>query len=472
MSFQKERRQVALKKSGDESPHSKRWRAEKKRENRLSIKIGFSVEDMKKRALILGGGISGLALAWKLSRSPQEWEVVLLEKSPQVGGWLQSDTSLGYHFEQGPRTFRYQSNSLLLELIDALGLQDALIFSSREAKKRFLWIEEKLQPMPSFYFLRKFLFTLLKERFVAPSAEEETIWDFAVRRFSPQVAEWLFDPIVLGIYAGNVRKLSLQACFPSIKKWESEHGSLIRAFWKEKNKKKEKAALFSLKGGMHSLIAALQQQTQAEICCGQEVKAVKFFENTVEVDTQERRWNADYLFSTLPPQVNAGLLQHLNPEIAELFSSLRSESITVVNLGYNQDLLSQKGFGYLIPSCEKEQVLGVVFDSALFPEQNRREKETRLTVMVRGLPVDAKEIALRAVAKQLRITTQPEAILITQAPCAIPQYEVGHQKKIALLESRMLEHFPRFRLLGNYLQGVSVGDCLSTLGRVIKNGQS
>ena len=75
---------------------------------------------------------------------------------------------------------------------------------------------------------------LLREWRAPPLEKEETIYDFAVRRFNPNVASLFFDPMTLGIYAGDIRELSMAACFPALKKWELEYGSLAKALLKKR----------------------------------------------------------------------------------------------------------------------------------------------------------------------------------------------------------------------------------------------
>lgn len=405
----------------------------------------------KTRVLILGGGISGLSLAWYLSKNEAN-EIVLLEKSDRLGGYLETDVSSGYLFEKGPRTFKTSRCPDLLELVAELGLGEELIFSHKEAKSRYLWNKGRLVKAPSFALLKEVFVPLLKEWRVKPHLEDESIWDFACRRFNPRVAELLFDPLVLGIHAGDLRNLSMQSCFPGMKKWEAEYGSLTKALWANRGKKKI-AGLFSFKQGVATLVQALEARIRGQIVCNQEILAVNFSEECAEVKTQDSIWKADQVFSALPMDVCGKFFIPLQEK------NLKSQDVTVLNLGYPSGVLSKKGFGYLVPTCEKEDVLGVVFDSAVFPQQNRRAEETRLTVMLRGEA--SLNTALDAIERHLGIKTAPEAALISYKANAIPQYHLGHAEKIDLLERRLLEHFPRFKLLGNYLRGASVNDCIA-----------
>lgn len=403
----------------------------------------------KTRVLILGGGISGLALAWYLAKR-EENEIILLEKSDRLGGHLETDISSGYLFEKGPRTFKASRCPDLLELVEELGLQDEVIFSDKGARSRYIWNQGRLVKAPSWGLLKQILIPLLREWSIKPHLEDESVWDFACRRFNPRVAELLFDPLVLGIHAGDVRALSMQSCFPGMKRWEAEYGSLTKGFFANCLKKKL-PGLFSFKTGTNALVQALSSRIRGQIVLNQEI--VELNAEAVEVKTQDRLWKGDYIFSALPLPVCGNIFMPLQEK------KLKAQSVTVVNLGYSEEVLHKKGFGYLVPTCENENVLGVVFDSLIFPQQNRRAAETRLTVMMRGEA--SVEGALHTLERHLGIKTAPEVVLISQKEEAIPQYELGHGEKVQLLQSRLLEEFPRFKLLGNYLCGASVNDCIA-----------
>jgi oxygen-dependent protoporphyrinogen oxidase len=136
------------------------------------------------------------------------------------------------------------------------------------------------------------------------------------------------------------------------------------------------------------------------------------------------------------------------------------QSLHVVNLGYSEEVLPCTGFGYLVPTIEKERILGVVFDSKIFPQQNLRPKETRLTVMMRENS-DPLKTAVDAVSKHLGVWQVPCVHQVFCAPHAIPQFELGHLDKVNAIKKK-LENLPRLKLIGNYLSGVSVSDCIES----------
>lgn len=421
---------------------------------------------MKKGVLILGSGISGLTLAWALAPF---FEVTILEKNARAGGWLHTENLADFQLEMGARTFKASRCPSLLKLISDLGLEKELIFSSEEARRRYLWWRGKLHPFPSnpFSFLsspltRDLIPSFLKEwRIPAKKNYDESIWDFCSRRFSPAVAQRLFDPLTLGIYAGDIRKLSIGSCFPSLKKWEDEYGSLTKGLLKKRSQK-GKTGLFSLKGGVKTLVSTLSHALEKQLILEQEVKSLRFSSSGVEVQTQNTLWKADYVVSALPAHVLGNLFSAVNAEIGHSLLEIPFEGITLVHLGYRRDILPFRGFGYLIPTSEEEEVLGTVFDSSIFPEQYR--DKTCLTVMLRNAQRTENktlEIALQAMKKHCGVISFPDFIHISSAPKAIPQYILGHAAKMDALTEKLRAAYPRLKIIGNYLHGVSVNDCVA-----------
>ncbi len=417
-------------------------------------------EKKKTRVIILGGGISGLSLAWMLSQK-SSCEVLLLEKEKRAGGHMGIVESKEFFFERGPRIFQTGRSAALLELVKELGLADEIIQADREARGRYILHKGKLCKFPSSPFAalfspltRPLLLALLTEWTKAALSQEESVWDFAVRRFNRKTAERIFDPLVVGIYAGDMKRLSMNACFPQIKKWEAEHGSLTRGFF---SAERGEHSLFSLRGGTEMLIHTLQKKIRGKILHGQNVQALRASTRGVTVVTTEGQWHADHLVSALPPHELCKLLG--------LQADLPTKDIAIVNLGYRSQVLARKGFGYLVPAHANEDVFGVIFDSNLFPEQNRTPNETRLTVML-ALEGSEEERALSAVRRHLQIDTVPDFIALTKVAKALPQFELGHAARIQELQAAATAFSPRLHLVGNYLTGSSVNDAIATSRQV------
>lgn len=395
--------------------------------------------------VILGGGISGLSAAWYARKKYPTAKIRLLEKNNRLGGVIETVKESGFIFEKGPRTFQLGKCPHILELIDEVGLQNELLFSGKNGSTRYLYEKGKLRSMAS--FLPTLLPALLREAFV-PRAhlEDESIYDFAARRFSPKIAESFFDPMTLGIYSGDIRKLSVKSCFPKFVEWEREKGSCFRgalsSFWR---KNKDSGVLFTLKGGMERLIEGLAKKINVDICLQCEVEAVE----KIGVFAGGKSFDADLIFSALPGSVISTL--------AGVPFDAKEASLWVANFCYAKNVLPKKGFGYLVPSKEKESLLGVIWDSSIFPEQNGAGK-TCLTAMMREGTV---ELLKKILSRHLSIDQEPLVASSYTAEKAIPQFEVGYSVRLAHFKEQIQKKIPHLCLLGNYLRSPSVESCIA-----------
>jgi oxygen-dependent protoporphyrinogen oxidase len=445
-----------------------------------------------KKIIVIGGGISGLSLLWYLrKRHGSAASLTLLEKSDRLGGWINSYKKEGFLFERGPRSCRTRgSGKATLRLIEELGLQRQVIVADQAAQQRFLYLDKHLQKIPCHLFsllfsplTRQVVFNLFKEWQISPGEnEDETIHAFFTRRLGHEVAEHFLDPFVSGIYGGDIHELSMKSCFPDLFHWERQHGSLTKGaflhFFKNRAplpspyiKKMCQESLFSFREGMQTLSNVLVQNLHESILCEQEVTDLNFQEKGIELGLAQGKtlW-ADQVYSTLPPASLAALIRPHHLPLANLLSSIANASIAVVGLGYKKKLLIPKGFGYLIPSKEKEEILGMVWDSCAFPQQSLHPSETRLTVMLGGTRMsdfsqkkesDFLSGALKAISNHLQIHAVPDAVDIHLAQNAIPQYLVGHEQKKVLIGKYLQELSPHLQLLGSAFNGVSVNDCIA-----------
>ncbi len=204
---------------------------------------------------------------------------------------------------------------------------------------------------------------------------------------------------------------------------------------------------------METLPLALCRKIEAEIRFGCAPLALEVHSEGISVKLDHRKTiDADYLISALPAFALGDLLGY------PLLSSIPYKTVGVVNLGYKKSVLKQKGFGYLIPRRENEDILGCIWDSSVFPQQNQFAEETRLTVMVGGHENECKELACDAMNKHLGIEMEPDAVEIKIAKQSIPQYEIGYD----LIRERFKAQLsPRIYAIGSAFDGVSVNDCIS-----------
>ena len=443
----------------------------------------------RKKVVVLGAGISGLTAAYYLKkRFGDDVDLTVIEKRSEPGGWIRSIEDRGLFFELGPRSLRTKgSGQATLTLVEELGAKDSVVAADAAAQRRYLWVDGKLQDLPTNPFsaalsplTRPALGSLLLEPFrPRGNGKDESIYEFTKRRLSRYVAETFLDPLTTGIFAGDIRRLSMRSCFPTLVEWEQAKGSILRGALFGRRKKPslspwveemQRIPLISFKQGMAFLPKVLHQNTDADWAMSESLQALEFHQDHVRVHSDRRCIEADEVVSALPPLALAPLVKGSDSRLGTLLHQPRAASLVVISLGYLKSCLPVRGFGYLVPSREKEAVMGVVFDSCTFPQHNRNKHETRLTVMMGGThsPELVQEqddtclaLAKQALAKHLGITSQPDLFRITRIRQGIPQYEIGHEELVTEIRQRVGHRFPRLHLLGNFFDGISVNDCVA-----------
>lgn len=431
----------------------------------------------KKEIIVLGGGISGLSLLWYLRQYLPHHSIRLLEKSSRVGGVIGHRVQEDVIFDAGPKTFRMVNGAPLLELIHEVHLQDQLIFSTEEAGKRYLYYNNKLHKIPRnplsllcSPLTCKAMPSLFKELFIKKGiAADETIGAFMRRRFGNYIADLFVEPMVMGICGGDMHKLSMQAYFPTLKQWEEEQGSVLKALLLTTRAKRQQSRLFNLRGGIVTLTNTLGHLLQDDISLNQEAQEIKQLGSQLEVRTQQSTFVADHLFLALPLAALKNIQLPFDQKQG-FFYDFPIASLVGVSLAYKADVLNTKGFGYLVPSKQKQKILGVLFDKATFPTLDTSTYNTKLTVMMGGSmhpemihESDERllQIALDALFTHLGIFHMPDMHAVFKYPDAIPQYPLYHRQRLQQVEKNIQKECPAITLAGSYLTQAAVSACIA-----------
>lgn len=443
---------------------------------------------MTPHIVILGAGLSGLSTGWYLKQLlGPDLRLTILEKSSRPGGWIKTIQKEDFHFEEGPHSYRSKGNgNIALSLVEALGLEDELLFPDPQASVRYLYDGKNLQKMPKnpgeilFNPLTKGWLKAFWNDWTHPKRadQDESIYTFFCRRLGKEWAERLIDPFVLGIYAGDCRSLSLKSCFPLFDQWESQHGSLLKGSYHHKKQtssspfvqKALKHPLYSFKSGMEALPKRLAERLKESLVCGQSAVSLSFEKNRVRIQCEDgNTLHCDTLISTLPAHSLAPLLSSF-PILNKRLLDLSYASVIVINLGYKTDLIPNQGFGYLVPTSARSLVLGCIWDSSIFPGQNQEKKQTRLTLMLGGahqtqiLSMQEDELieyALNSLREQMGIHQKPDCIHLVKAINAIPQYQVGYSIWKNEIANEVEKISSNILLSGNSWDGVSMNDCIA-----------
>src|SRR5205085_8002631 len=88
---------------------------------------------------------------------------------------------------------------------------------------------------------------------------DESIASFVRRRFGEEAVTYIAEPLLAGIHAGDVERLSMRALFPRLVEAEAKTGSVIRAFRSERSPLNADGAFRSFPTGLRELVDALMK---------------------------------------------------------------------------------------------------------------------------------------------------------------------------------------------------------------------
>ncbi len=450
------------------------------------------------KVVIIGAGISGLSLAFRLQQKLPNAKITVLEQLERPGGTIWTERRDGFRIELGPNGF-LDNRPSTYALCRELGLSDRLVPASESAgRNRYLFLDGRLQLLPN--SLRTFLGSpLLSWRgkcslFLEPVRRrkrangDESIDAFVRRRAGVEAAEVFADALVTGIYAGDPKLLSLRASFPRLADFEAQQGSVVKGISHSARQRRAEAAargqpyqrgskMWSLRDGLRLLVESLSQQLNQPPKFGAAVRRVrKAGEHSghwlVEGAGAER-WAADAVVLTCPAYQQAALLADLDAPLADSLSRIPYNRVAVVALGLRESDVPRPldGFGYIAPQRLRRDVLGVQWCSSIFPERAPAGL-VLLRAMCGGwhraeVPGWSDERLLDAVRVDLRqslgITAPPILHHIARWDRAIPQYQLGHLERVAAIEARAKLH-PGLFLGGNSFHGVAMNDCTEQAG--------
>jgi oxygen-dependent protoporphyrinogen oxidase len=428
--------------------------------------------------LVVGGGISGLTVAFYLARGGRR--VAVLEASPRVGGSLETRTDGAWRFELGPNTV-LENHESVTRLIREAGLDGEKVTASASAKRRFLWKAGRLHPLPSgpVGFLKTPLFPfsaklrLLREPWIPrPEGDsEETIAAFVRRRLGQAFLDYAVGPFVSGVYAGDPERLSVRHAVPKIASLESEHGSLIRGALARRKGPAPGGAMISFREGLDQLPRTLAREI-GDVRTGVACRRILQTADGFSAETDAGPIAAREVVLAVPADVAASLLDEATQGCGrrgQLLAEIPYAAVALVSTGWRREDIAHPlgGFGFLAPRKEGLHVLGVLFPSEIFPGR-APEGHTVLTAFVGGRtePEAAgwddgrlMSVILGELRRTVGVRGEPLIQTIRRWPRAIPQYEVGHGRFLDL--AREIEDaLPGLRIGGNFLRGVSVPDCI------------
>ncbi len=454
----------------------------------------LDVESMIKDTLIIGAGLSGLTVAWKLKQIPGH-SILLLDQSDRAGGAISSHSEQDYLAEGGPHGFLDncpESQTLLSET----GLDQECLKAPLSKFVRYVCMDGKLRLIPQSppkILAAPLISPLAKLRVAAdffkkPLQGEPTVSEWVEHRFGKALLPYV-DAVFTGTYAGDLERLVIDGVMPGVRKIEKEHGSIIYGLLKkmkaakkakQQGKKKGLPAMTSFPTGMGRFAERLHKElSEDEIQLNCPATTISKENNGWKVETAEETYICRNLVLALP--VNASLALLANHVTAPPTPAIPEARIVTIAMGFGPEASLPPGFGYLTPEREQRFCLGALFSSNMFPGRTPKD-HILLEALVGGrrhperLELDDDTLinkALQDLQQLLDLPKPPSYARVLRPRGGIPQLEKGYPALLKWRNDTMKEEKGLY-VTGFGWEGIGLNDMIKTAFRVseaIKQGE-
>jgi oxygen-dependent protoporphyrinogen oxidase len=466
----------------------------------------MKMEQGSPRIVVIGGGITGLTAAFYAARlakaSGLTPRVTLIEGTGRLGGKIETLRRDGFVIERGPDSFLARKTPII-DLSRELGIENELVALNPKTRKTYILKGGKLHRIPPGLVLgvptewKPFIGSgLISWRgklraaldFVLPAARgdaDESLGGFMRRRLGDQVVDFVAEPLLSGIYAGDADRLSLMATFPQFRAAERKYRSLIIGLGQGAGATRSGAsgedripehvrgsAFLSYRQGLLTLVERLMKALQEEgvhVLTGHPVRHVTPQDqgSLVTLDNGDML-PADTVIVTAPISTLAQLL----PDVEEtaLFQNMAYASVANVVLGYRkaQVEVPLDGAGFVIPRTEGRFITACTWTSSKWthtaPEDavlircyvGRIDDERWRTMSGEQLIAAVR----KEVAELVGIGVEPAFVDINRLERSMPQYEVGHLDRVRALREGLQIKAPGVFAAGAGFEGVGLPDCI------------
>jgi oxygen-dependent protoporphyrinogen oxidase len=432
---------------------------------------------VRHKALIIGGGISGLSAAYYLSKAGIR--PTLLERKPRVGGVIQTSVQQGCVLEAGPDGFM-AAKPWAMNLIRELGLADQVIGSNDHSRITYIVKKGKLIPMPDGLMMMvptKFLplaetplfswgakIRMGLEIFRQPPQgpqPDRSVYEFLLDHYGQESIDYLAEPLLAGVYGGDPHEMSVNSVLARFVELESKYGSLTRgALAAPRPPNPGGSFLQTLKGGLGQLIEALRPSADVIHANAEGLEQIgEGFRVRADGDWME----AEHVVLATP--AHDAPLGLLKPELAGLLAGIPYTTSITLALGYRKNTFDHplQGHGFLVPKKERKLMFGCTWvGNKFYYRVPPNMVVLRCFLGAEAMPlsdvalVDAARAELHSI---MGVEAEPVFHNIARWPHSMAQYTVGHQKRIARIEE-LVRQIPGLYLAGNAYHGIGIPDCV------------
>jgi len=457
------------------------------------------------RIAVVGAGITGLSAAHDLAASCRRdglaADITVIDASPEAGGKIRTLRRDGCVIERGPDSFLARKTPIL-ELAGELGLIGELVPVNPAAPARIVR-RGRLHPIPEGMQLGvpTRIAPFLKSGLLSPAGKARALFDlimprgggngdvsvgaFLRRRFGAELTDGIAEPLLAGIYAGDLDRLSLMATFPQFRALVKRHGSLIRGMAASRRAAPQAAAgrpplpepltravFLTFRNGLSTLVEALESRLAGvRFIRGESVRNVRRQDGELRI----RLSGGDEL------SFDAAVIAVPNYEAKAMLGSIGAAaelidipyaSVANVVLAFRKSETAgrrEAGSGFVVPRGERLTITACTVTSVKWPHTTPADLLLVRCYVGRFGDPRGLELAdgdlVRAVREDLRrmlaLAAEPLFAEITRWPASMPQYPVGHRERVAAFREALKSRLPGVAAAGAGFDGVGLPDCIA-----------
>jgi oxygen-dependent protoporphyrinogen oxidase len=455
--------------------------------------------------LIVGGGIAGLAAAYRLSTERPDLDVEVLESAPRAGGKLLRQEVGGLLVDVGAEAMLARRPEGL-RLVDQLRLGGSLIHPKASGAlvrsyggnhplpaRTLVGVPADPAAVRASGVLSASAMARLEQESTAPPMAplqgDVSVGDLVAERLGGEVVDRLVDPLLGGVYAGRARDLSLQAAIPALAgRLARQGGSLIAAAADLVAAAEAPAArsstagppggdpvFASLGGGLAGLAETLADRVTVRTgVTVREIRRVGMrFDVLVGSVPQTRVLTADAVIVATPAARAARLLGEIVPSAVADLADIDTASMAIVTLAFDvarEPLALPQGTGMLIPSVEGLQTKAFTFTSQKWPGVGDQQRVAVLrgslgragdTAGLQREDGELVDIVRRELAAATGVQSAPIDVHVQRWGGALPQYRVGHPARVERIK-RAVAEVAGLDVCGASYDGVGVPACIGS----------
>lgn len=439
------------------------------------------------RVAVIGGGLTGLATAYYLGQAKPDRQIDVFEEEHRFGGKIKTKRVDGYVVEVGPDSYLARKQAMT-DLINELGLGNTLVTNA--TGQAFIYDRGNMFPLPGgaivgiptefIPFAKSTLlswpgkFRAMQDFFKSPYPTEGdvSIGDFFKYHLGREMMDKLIEPLLSGIYGGDIYELSLDATFPEFHSLERKHGNMVKGMLAARKQRvaanvKPSGQFRQLTGGLESIIDALVAQMPANVTLHkstpvtsiEKVKDGYVLGGTVKSPYQE-------VIITTPPQRYKEWFAQ-DPHFGELMN-MDLSSCAIAVMGFERETFDATldGTGFVITRKSDTPLTACTYITAKWPQTTPQDKIVLRVFM--GKPGDdtvqrldaeqLKELALREIQHIMKFNAKPLWVELTRLDKSMPQYKVGHRDLVSRLKDYAAKAYPGLYIIGTPFDGVGMPD--------------